>query len=182
MLTGAVLFSASLFSYVRIDSITPQALKSKTDAKLNTQKLHIQKLPLRSEYLSRMMVISIPKINLEAKVMDGTGKSMLKLGPGLYEHSDLPVHEKSNVCIAAHRDIYNAWFHDIDKLQQGDTITLYFMDRCFNYKVSEKFITHKKDWDVTRSLGYDAVTLTSCYPHNTSKQRIIVRGTLVTPD
>jgi LPXTG-site transpeptidase (sortase) family protein len=41
--------------------------------------------------------------------------------------------------------------------------------------VEKVFIIEKNDWSVTLPQGYSALTLTSCHPLNSSKQRIVVR-------
>jgi len=132
----------------------------------------------REDYQSGMMIINIEKLDVRAAVVGGTTIVDLKKGPGLYEISPLPHEDKGNVLIAGHRTTYGAWFRHVDKLREGDIITLEYENRIYTYSVEEVFIVDKKDWSVTKPLGYSAITLTSCHPIGSDRQRIIVRGKL----
>ncbi len=132
----------------------------------------------REDYGRGNMVIRIPKINVEAAVMEGTTVEMLKKGPGLYEISPLPTDVEGNVCIAGHRTTYGAWFRHVDQLSEGDEILLEFQDKTYHYKTERVFIIAKNDWTVTQPTGYAVLTLTACHPLRSSKQRIVVRAKL----
>lgn len=132
-----------------------------------------------NNYIKGIMLIDIPKLDVKATVIDGTTSKHLKQGPGLYEDSPLPYEEGGNVCIAGHRTTYGAWFRHIDKLVKGDNITLDFEGSKYTYNVEEVFIVEKDDWSITKSQGYSALTLSSCHPLWSSKERIIVRAKLV---
>jgi LPXTG-site transpeptidase (sortase) family protein len=139
-----------------------------------------KKLFKREDYKNGMMIISIPKIKVKAPVIKGTTVTELKLGPGLYEISSLPDVEGANICIAAHRVTYGAWFKNVDLLVEGDDIELYFNNKTYEYKVEKVFIVEKDDWSVIKNVGYSALTLTSCHPRGSFKQRIVVRAKLQT--
>lgn len=132
----------------------------------------------REDYESGMMIIDIPKLKVRAGVIKGTSKEELKEGPGLYEISPLVTQEGGNVCIAGHRDVYGAWFLNVDKLIAGDDIFIELNGFKYNYKVEKVFIVAKNDWSVTKPTGYSSLTLTTCHPLKSSKQRMIVRAKL----
>lgn len=132
----------------------------------------------REEYEDGMMTILIPKINVVAAVMDGTTKSILKLGPGLYEKSPMVTQNKGNVCIAGHRTTYGKWFRDVDKLEKDDEIIIEFSGYMFTYYTQKVFIVEKNDWSVIEPTGYEALTLTACHPPGSARQRIVVRAKL----
>ena len=132
----------------------------------------------REDYKNGMMTIAIPKIHINAAVMEGTTKELLKKGPGLYEISPLPDQDGSNVCIAGHRTTYGAWFGKVDKLKENDEIVLNYNDVEYLYRVEKVFIVDKKDWWITEPAEDSVITLTSCHPPKSSKQRIVVRGKL----
>lgn len=122
--------------------------------------------------------ILIPAIKVNALVRGGTNKEELKKGPGIYEKSPMPSQEGGNVCIAGHRTTYGAWFRNVDKLREGDEVILEYQGNKYIYKVERVFVVEKNDWSVTKPTGYSAITLTSCHPLRSSKQRIVVRGRL----
>lgn len=132
----------------------------------------------RVEYKSGMMKISIPKLKVNAAIVEGTTTELLKKGPGLYEISPLPDMDGGNVCIAGHRTTYGAWFRKVDELVEGDEIRLSFNNCNYIYKVEKVFIVENNDWSVTHETGYSALTLTSCHPLRSSSQRIVVRAKL----
>ncbi len=132
----------------------------------------------REDYTEGNMIIDIPKLQVKATIVNGTSPKQLKKGPGLYEISPLPSEEDVNVCIAGHRTTYGAWFRHLDKLSEEDYIYLQLDKLSYIYKVEKVFIVDKKDWSVTKSVGYSALTLTSCHPLKSNKQRIIVRAKL----
>jgi LPXTG-site transpeptidase (sortase) family protein len=133
----------------------------------------------REDYQNGQMTIAIPKLEVNAAVVHGTTIELLKKGPGLYESSPLPDLADGNVCIAGHRTTYGAWFRHVDKLEKGDEITLYYEGTLYTYQVEKVFIVDKKDWSITEPVGYSSLTLTSCHPLRSSKQRIVVRGKLI---
>lgn len=132
----------------------------------------------RSQYKSGMMKISIPKLKVDAAIVEGTSTELLKKGPGLYEISPLPDKDGGNVCIAGHRTTYGAWFKKVNELVEGDEISLSFNNTNYIYKVEKVFIIKNNDWSVTHETGYSALTLTSCHPLRSSAQRIVVRAKL----
>jgi LPXTG-site transpeptidase (sortase) family protein len=133
----------------------------------------------REDYQNGQMTIAIPKLEINAAVVSGTTIELLKKGPGLYESSPLPDLDGGNVCIAGHRTTYGAWFRHVDKLEEGDEITLDYDGSSYIYQVERVFIVDKKDWSITEPVGYSSLTLTACHPLRSSKQRIVVRGKLI---
>lgn len=132
----------------------------------------------KSRYKNGGITIIIPKINITAKVMKDTKADTLKYGPGIYEKSPLPDIKGANVCIAGHRTTYGKWFLNIDKLSFGDDIILIFNKCRYFYSVEKVFIIANNDWSVTYPQGYSALTLTSCHPPGSAKQRIAARARL----
>lgn len=133
----------------------------------------------KESYINGELVISIPAIKVHAAVVKGTTREMLKKGPGLYEKSPLPDIEGGNVCIAGHRTTYGAWFKNLDKLKKGDEIILEYKEKKYRYSVERVFIVDKKDWSVTETVGYGAITLTACHPRGSARERIVARGKLI---
>ena len=91
-------------------------------------------------------ILEIPKINMQAVVVQGVTDEHLKQGPGFYPQSKYP--EVGNVSIAAHRGVYGSWFRNVNKLEPGDEIVLTLGDKLYHYSVREQFVTHNRDWSV----------------------------------
>src|SRR5438874_2090686 len=65
----------------------------------------------------------IPKIGLDAYVIEGVDVADLRQGPGHYPGTSLPGQE-GNAAIAGHRTTYGAPFGDLDQLAKSDEITI----------------------------------------------------------
>jgi LPXTG-site transpeptidase (sortase) family protein len=132
----------------------------------------------REDYKSGMMLLSIPRLGLVSKVVQGTTEEYLEQGPGLYEISPLPDEEGGNVCIAGHRNAHGSPFRHVDKLQAGDEIVLIFNGFEYIYHTQRVFIVEPDDWSVTEPTGCSSLTLTSCHPLKPPYKRIVVRAHL----
>jgi len=119
----------------------------------------------------------IPKIGLDKIVVSGVRTSDLKQGPGHYPGTPLPG-EHGNAAIAGHRTTYGAPFSRIDELDVGDPIQTTTVAGTFTYIVTERFIIEPQQTEVLANTPNDVLTLTSCHPRYSTKQRIVVRAAL----
>ena len=124
--------------------------------------------------------IIIEDINLEAIVVEGTGTAQLRQGPGHYVGTPLPG-QPGNVALAGHRTTYGMPFHDIDRLEPGDEIILETIQgERFTYEVTDTQIVLPTATEVIQDFGDSRLTLTSCHPKDSSRERIVVTAHLVT--
>lgn len=131
--------------------------------------------------------LSIPKIGLKGLVVvEGTTGNALRAGAGHYPDSALPGDVSGNVAIAGHRTGFGEPFLHLDRLRQGDRIELKTPFGRFIYEVIGPFdghgnpwITGPLDWTVVTATPEPSLTLTTCDPPHTSKNRLIVRARLV---
>lgn len=124
--------------------------------------------------------IQIPKLGVDTIVVEGTTASALRAGAGHYPDTPLPC-EDGNVGIAGHRTTYGKPFANLDRLVPGDTIILQTPIGSCTYEVSKQpFIVAPTNLSVvadnptTREL-----TLTTCHPKHSARQRLIVKATFV---
>lgn len=132
----------------------------------------------RADYVEGDMTLIVNKMGVNTKVIDGVSLDQLKKGPGMYNESDLPMNN-GTVIIAAHRDVYGAWFYNIDKLTTGDRMVLELGNKVYTYEYESTVIVEKTDWSAVQKKNYGALILTSCTPKGTSAKRIIVTGQLI---
>jgi len=120
-------------------------------------------------------VLYIPSLDVMTDLNYGVELEDLREIPGIYPQSGYP--DTGNVSIAAHRD---AWFRDLDKLEPGDEIKLYYNGKVYIYSVDEVFITHSRDWSVIDPTSEPALTLTTCHPPGlgAAPYRLIARAYL----
>ena len=125
--------------------------------------------------------IRIPSLGVETVVVEGTSASALRAGAGHYPETPLPC-QAGNVAIAGHRTTYGKPFSNIDRLRDGDEISLETPLGTCVYKVSQApFVVEPTDFSVVANdLSKKLLTLTTCHPKGSAAQRLIVRATLVT--
>ena len=124
----------------------------------------------------------IPDIGLDAVVVQGFDEAALTRGPGHEPNSALPG-QPGNCAIAAHRNVYGAWFYKVDQLWPGSTITLRTPHEDFNYQVISVQTTVDSDVSVLRPPAANEpprLTLLTCTIPR-SANRIVVVAQLVAP-
>ena len=122
--------------------------------------------------------IEIPKINLKRVVVEGATLDQLRRGPGHFASTPLPG-QAGNAAIAGHRTTYGQPFHNVDKLEPGDTIETTSVLGPATYRVSEVKIVDPSQTEVLEDAGDDRLTLVACHPKYSARQRIIVVAHLV---
>jgi sortase A len=123
-------------------------------------------------------IIKIPKIGVEKAVVEGTGVPDLKKGPGHYIGTPMPG-QPGNAAIAGHRTTYGAPVNRIDELQPGDPIIVTTRQGSFRYEMAQQEIVKPADVHVLDPTPDNRLTLTSCNPKYSARQRIVVVARLV---
>ncbi len=127
-----------------------------------------------------LALLEIPAIGRRDVVVPGVRVDDLKSGPGHYPDTPLPG-QLGNASIAGHRTTYGAPFFDVDQLVAGDEliVTMINGDR-FVYEVTGSEIVAATDYWVvtTRNPRIAELTLTSCHPKYTARDRIVVHSVL----
>ena len=145
---------------------------------------------LRDAYLNRdvgvgdsLTRIQIPRIGVDVVVVEGTTASALRAGAGHYPSTPLPC-EVGNVAIAGHRTTYGRPFHDLDQLEPGDRIILETPVGECTYELDfEPFIVAPTQVGVVANTPEEArLTLTTCHPKGSARQRLIVTAKMVSAE
>ena len=127
-----------------------------------------------------LALLEIPAIGRSDIVVPGVSLTDLKDGPGHYPDTPLPG-QLGNAAIAGHRTTYGAPFFDVDDLVAGDEliVTMLTGDR-FVYEVTGSEIVSASDYWVvaTRDPSIAELTLTSCDPKYTARDRIVIHSVL----
>ena len=129
--------------------------------------------------------IVIPAINMDEIVVEGTDVDALRKGPGHYSWTPMPG-QPGNASIAGHRTTYGAPFANIGNLRPGDRITVQTAQGEFIYEVLAQdsptkgyLIVSPDRVDLLRDKGSNLLTLTSCHPRFSNRQRIVVQAKLL---
>ena len=122
-------------------------------------------------------VISIPRIDVEAAVLHGVDLDTLARGPGFYPDNPMPGRE-GNVAVAGHRTTYGAWFRRVDQLEEGDKILFTSPVAVYTYIVEDVFVVASNAWEVVDPTEEPKLTLTTCHPPGSARERMVVRAGL----
>lgn len=130
--------------------------------------------------------IRIPSIEIDMIVVEGATLADLARGPGHYPGTPMPG-ERGSVAIAGHRTGWGSPFIDLDRLDVGDEIILEVKDgSSFVYRVTGSQIVEPDEvWVLDGdpdSRSEFSLTLTTCTPKYTSRDRLIVWADQVRPD
>jgi len=179
---GLLLGAAGMVGYPFYTNLYQDRLQSQLDRQLASPDLrqaYVERKVAEGDSLTR---IKIPEIGVDTVVVEGTTASALRAGAGHYPSTPLPC-EVGNVGIAGHRTTYGKPFHDLDKLEPGDRITLETPIGSCTYEVERSWVTVPTDVGVVANTPDRAqLTLTTCHPKGSARQRLIVRATMVSAE
>ena len=122
--------------------------------------------------------VSIPKISLDAIVVEGATPKQLTKGPAHMTETAFPG-ETGNAVITGHRDTF---FRHIYELQKGDAIFVRRNGVSFKYEVTGKKIVKPEDVSVLKQTVDPQLTLITCYPTyyiGPAPERLVVFSKLV---
>lgn len=123
--------------------------------------------------------ISIPEIDLEWVVNEGTDYRTLREGPGFYIGSTLPG-EAGTCVVAGHRSTYGAPFNRLDELEEGDEIFLETDgNEEFTYIVTGKKAVIPTDISVLENTDYPTLLLSTCTPKYFATRRLVIFARII---
>ena len=123
--------------------------------------------------------ITIPKIDVNLPIYNGTSQDVLSKGVGHMEQTSYPLGGESTHCVlTGHRGLPSAvLFTDLDKLEIGDEFYLHVLDEILAYKVDQiKVVEPNESGDLEIIDGKDYCTLVTCTPYAINSHRLLVRG------
>jgi sortase A len=132
-------------------------------------------------------VLRIPRLGRDYHkvVVEGVRAADLTKGPGHYPGTQLPG-QAGNFVVSGHRTTYGAPFARLDELRAGDPVVVETATTWFTYRVSGTEVVAPTDigvvYPVPREKGTKPVkalvTLTTCHPKYSARQRLVVFGEL----
>jgi sortase A len=117
--------------------------------------------------------IVIPKIGVDAPVLEGDDWETLKKGVGHHIGTANPG-ERGNVYVSAHNDIFGQIFRDLEKLDLGDQVIIYAGPKSYRYVVREKRIAEPTDVSVMYPTTEPILSMQTCYPYMVDTHRLVV--------
>lgn len=124
----------------------------------------------------RLGILKIPSLGVSQHVLEGTGRQM-RYGVG-HVVGTAGLGQEGNCAISGHRP---SPFRYLDKLKEGDKITLGEGEDLYTYAVYESFsVLPEETWVLSDIPGETStLTLITCTPYLVSSHRLIVRARLV---
>src|SRR4026207_2333271 len=124
-----------------------------------------------------LAVLRIPRLRIEAPVLEGTDEIVLNRGLGHIDETAAPGAD-GNSGIAGHRD---GFFRGLKDIVVGDVIELETLHGTDAYRVERTWIVNPEDVSVLDPTPTRSIALVTCYPFyfvGSAPQRFIVRAAM----
>lgn len=106
-------------------------------------------------------VLSIPRLEAELPIIEGTHEDELDQGVGHYAGTAYPL-QNDQIVLSGHRDTV---FRGMGELELGDILTVHMEYGDFSYEITDLKIVDADDRTVIVPTAPDEVlTVTTCYP------------------
>lgn len=136
-----------------------------------------------------LLRLRIARIGVDWVVVEGVALHDLAEGPGHYPESVMPG-QVGNFAVAGHRTTHGAPFFRIGELHAGDTVTAQVVGSTYTYRVTSREVVSPTDVGVVAPVPdrpgvaptQRLLTLTSCNPQYSARQRIVVHAVLVSTE
>lgn len=118
----------------------------------------------------------IPAMHLDQPIVGGSTERALMQGPWRRPHTSTPD-KGGNTVIAGHRFTYDnprGSFYFLDRLQTGDELAVFWQGVRYRYRVDTVRVVGPSDTAVEDPQGQDRLTLYTCTPLWSPKQRLVV--------
>jgi sortase A len=140
--------------------------------------LLVEAPPPDGEAFAIIRIPTIERLSEGWAVVEGVTRADLRNGAGHMPSTALPG-QPGNAVISGHRTTYGAPFHDLDQLRPGDRIEVETAIGIHAYAVRETVIVRPTEFWVVQDRPGAWLTLTTCHPKFSSRQRMIVFAELV---
>ncbi|MDR3207856.1 MAG: class D sortase [Oscillospiraceae bacterium] len=129
-------------------------------------------------------ILKIPKLGTSVNIIAGTRQSQLVWGAGHVNGSPMPD-QLGNVCIAGHRVTARMHpFRHLELMAPGDYVFVQYQEHVYTYETISTFVVSNTDISVMHTVSEEPrlLTLITCHPPGSARQRLILRGRLILVD
>lgn len=169
---------------VEMDAMRRAAVQAEAEAVRRAQILAFRDAALsfaagiQAEQGAPIGKIIIPKIDLDYVIVEGVTLEDMKSGPGHWPETPFPG-MGGNFILSGHRNMYGWPFFKLDKLAVGDTIEILLPYVAATYEVTRSLIVQPDQVEVVAQRGVEEVSLTTCDPPFTARNRLVIQGKLM---
>jgi len=158
-----------------------QSVLDKMQGAAESEKIRVLAQQFQSQLHEEQAIarLEIPKIGVNAVVVEGTGDNSIRKGVGHQARSSTPgplPGMGDNFSLAGDRVLYGAPFLKLNNLAEGDVIKVKTTYAEFEYSVYSKKIIEPEDTSILASPGFESITLITCDPIWSTAHRLIVQG------
>ena len=140
--------------------------------------LYVEAPPEEGQPFAILRIPSLERLVEGWSIVEGVSRRDLKNGAGHMPSTPLPG-QPGNAVISGHRTTYGAPFHELDQLEPGNRIEVETALGVHVYEVRESTIVRPTELWVIQERPGAWLTLTTCHPKFSSRQRLIVFAELV---
>ena len=120
----------------------------------------------------------IPSAHINEPLVQG-GPRNLDKGIWAVPHTSTPD-VGSNTVLAGHRFMYtNALFYNLDKVRMDDIVAIFWQGKEYNYRVNSVSVVRPTATEIQNPSEEPMLTMYTCTPLWTSKNRLVVRAKLI---
>ena len=130
----------------------------------------------KQKKINYIAILKIPKIDLERGLVDPSSYlNDVKYNIEIVDGSSMPDHLNSNLIIASHSGTAKiSYFRNLNKLNINDDIFLFYKNKTYKYKVSNKYEIEKTGTaKILRDKNKTTITLITC-KYKTNKQIVVI--------
>ena len=176
-----------VFNYQQtIQTISDQTGKTITNDKIeNTSTTSASGKTITNDKIENTSTTSayrliIPSIGVDMKIVFVENEAQaLRKGAWHFPGSGTPNNpdDYKNIVLSAHRYLYTSGpntFFNLDKVEKDDLIIIKWDKKEYQYKVDRVYIVKPTEVSILKDTGIEKLTLFTCHPAFTTKQRLVV--------
>jgi sortase A len=163
VLMGILLFSIGTYEYVKMNKSQQSSLAEayQTIKNPSQKPKFIHGFSFEPDQGASVGILSIPKIDSELPIIEGTNEEELERGVGHFKNSGYPL-ENKQIVLSGHRDTV---FRKMGEIDIGDLFILKLPYGEFTYKIVDTSIVDADDLTIIKpDLNEEVLTVTTCYP------------------
>lgn len=134
---------------------------------------------IQNDIIPKVNTLVIPSIGVNTEILEG--KDAKTLDKGIWRRPKTSTPDKgSNTVFTGHRFMYTSGpktFYHFDKLNKNDVIFVYWEGKKYTYSIQDILIVKPTDGWVEAPTDEPVLTLYTCTPLWTSKQRLVIKAT-----
>lgn len=126
---------------------------------------------------TRLGMMFIPRLKMRSPIVEGVTDPMFDLGMGHWPGTAMPG-ERGNAVYGGHRTAGPAPLYYVERLKVGDPIIILKGLKKVEYRVISKRIVKPTALWITHQSSGSMLTLFSCHPRGSTKQRYVIQALL----